>query len=133
VKQGWNIFVVTGDLVYTYFFLRYNNPVTDVAFHPFDNMVAFCSYGESHLVKMYTYDYKGNFRNFLFITSCRSWCVFVKRSGRMLGTETEVKYSNIIYMHVMLNADAKMILMPPPPEDCRRPPGHPCITWLNMI
>jgi len=61
VKQGWNIFVVTGDLVYTYFSLRYHNPVTDVAFHPFDNMVAFCSYGESHLVKMYTYDYKGNF------------------------------------------------------------------------
>jgi len=54
-------FVVAGDLVYTYLSLGYRNPVTDVAFHPFDNMVAFCSYGESHLIKIFTYDYKGNF------------------------------------------------------------------------
>jgi len=57
-----------GDLVYTYMSLGYRNPVTDVAFHPFENMVAFCSYGESHPIKIYTYDPKGNFsQNFYFM------------------------------------------------------------------
>jgi len=51
----------------------------------------------------------------------------------MLGTEIEPKYSNIIYIHVVPNADAKMILMAAPPEDWRRPPGRPRITWLNTI
>jgi len=55
---------VVGDLVYTYLSLGYRNPVTDAAFHPFENMVAFCSYGECHLIKIYTYDYKGNLQTF---------------------------------------------------------------------
>ena len=58
------VYFVAGDLVYTYLSLGYRNPVTDVAFHPFENMVAFCSYGESHLIKIFTYDYKGNFDKF---------------------------------------------------------------------
>jgi len=31
------------------------------------------------------------------------------------------------------DADAKMILMAPPPENWKRPPGHPRIRWLNTI
>jgi len=31
------------------------------------------------------------------------------------------------------DADAKMILMDPPPENWKRPPGRPCITWLNTV
>ena len=67
-----DVFVITGDLVYTYLSLGYRNPVTDVAFHPFENMVAFCSYGENHLMKIYMYDHKGNFRNSLLFISCSS-------------------------------------------------------------
>jgi len=31
------------------------------------------------------------------------------------------------------DANAKMILMAPPPENWKRPPGRPSITWLNTI
>jgi len=31
------------------------------------------------------------------------------------------------------DAHAKMILMVPPPENWKRPPGRPRITWLNNI
>jgi len=31
------------------------------------------------------------------------------------------------------DADAKMILTAPPPANWKRPPGRPCITWLNTI
>ena len=31
------------------------------------------------------------------------------------------------------DADAKMILTTPPPENWKRPPGRPRITWLNAI
>jgi len=31
------------------------------------------------------------------------------------------------------DADAKMILMAPPPENWKRPPGRLRITWLNTI
>jgi len=30
-------------------------------------------------------------------------------------------------------ADAKMILMAPPPDNWKRPPGRPRITWLNTV
>jgi len=75
VKQGLNLLLFfVGGLVYTYLSLGYRNPVTDVAFHPFENMVAFCSYGESHLIKVYTYDHKGNFQQ-VFILQCIYLCV----------------------------------------------------------
>jgi len=31
------------------------------------------------------------------------------------------------------DADAKMILMVPPPDNWKIPPGHPRITWLNTV
>jgi len=35
--------------------------------------------------------------------------------------------------HMDDDADAKMILTAPPPENWKRPPGRPRITWLNTI
>jgi len=31
------------------------------------------------------------------------------------------------------DADATMILTAPPPENWKRPPGHPRIMWLNTV
>ena len=31
------------------------------------------------------------------------------------------------------DADAKMILTAPPPDNWKRPPGHSRITWLNTV
>jgi len=31
------------------------------------------------------------------------------------------------------DTDVKMMLTAPPPEKWKRPPGSPCITWLNTI
>ena len=40
--------------------LKYQNPVTDVDYHPRDHMIAFCSLGENHPVLLYSYDVQGN-------------------------------------------------------------------------
>ena len=45
-----------GDQVLMYSELNYQNPVTDVHYHPRDHMVAFCSLGENHPVLVYSYD-----------------------------------------------------------------------------
>ena len=39
--------------------LKYQNPVTDVDYHPRDHMIAFCSLGENHPVLLYSYDVIG--------------------------------------------------------------------------
>lgn len=39
-----------GNLVYSYQSLNYVQPVLDVQFHPFDNILAMCSIGPSHQV-----------------------------------------------------------------------------------
>jgi len=31
------------------------------------------------------------------------------------------------------DTDAKMILMAPPPQNWKKPPACPCITWLNTV
>ena len=35
--------------------------------------------------------------------------------------------------HMDDDADAKVILRAPPPENWKRPPGRPHITWLNTV
>jgi len=35
--------------------------------------------------------------------------------------------------HMDDDADAKVILMAPLPENWKRPPRRPCITWLNTV
>ncbi|XP_052257208.1 jouberin-like isoform X2 [Dreissena polymorpha] len=51
---AWN--TDTGDQVIMYSELNFQNPVTDVHYHPRDHMVAFCSLGENHPVLVYSYD-----------------------------------------------------------------------------
>ncbi|XP_023695063.2 jouberin isoform X1 [Paramormyrops kingsleyae] len=52
----WN--AETGDQVAVYSELCYPTPLRDVAFHPHENMVAFCAFGESQPVHVYIYDRK---------------------------------------------------------------------------
>ena len=51
---------ISGDQVVMYSDLKYQNPVTDVDYHPRDHMIAFCSLGENHPVLLYSYDVQGN-------------------------------------------------------------------------
>ncbi|XP_061086988.1 jouberin isoform X2 [Conger conger] len=52
----WN--AETGDQVAVYSELCYPTPLRDVAFHPHENMVAFCAFGLSQPVHVYLYDRK---------------------------------------------------------------------------
>lgn len=45
--------------------LNYQNPVTDVHYHPRDHMVAFCSLGENHPVLIYSYDPASEYKTFV--------------------------------------------------------------------
>uniref|UniRef100_A0A4W3K5Q8 Jouberin n=1 Tax=Callorhinchus milii TaxID=7868 RepID=A0A4W3K5Q8_CALMI len=51
----------TGDQVAMYTELNYASPVRDVAFHPHENMVAFCAFGPSQPILIFLYDQKGDF------------------------------------------------------------------------
>ncbi len=51
----WN--TDTGDQVAMYSNLGYTRPVSDVAYHPLDHMIALCGLGEGHQVLMYRYDF----------------------------------------------------------------------------
>uniref|UniRef100_A0A8C9VD14 Osteoclast-stimulating factor 1 n=1 Tax=Scleropages formosus TaxID=113540 RepID=A0A8C9VD14_SCLFO len=52
----WN--ADTGDRVAVYTELCYPRPLRDVAFHPHENMVAFCAFGDNQPVLVYIYDRK---------------------------------------------------------------------------
>ena len=52
----WNF--ETGDQVARYAELNYHHPLTGVDFHPYDNMIAFCSFGENEPVLIYRYNHK---------------------------------------------------------------------------
>ncbi|XP_073339009.1 jouberin isoform X3 [Pagrus major] len=52
----WNTY--TGDQVAVYSELCYRTALHSVAFHPHENMVAFCAYGQSQPVHVYLYDRK---------------------------------------------------------------------------
>ncbi|XP_075453507.1 jouberin isoform X4 [Ascaphus truei] len=56
VAYVWN--AETGDQVAKYCDLSYTSPLRDVAFHPFEHMVAFCAFGQSQPLLVYIYDYK---------------------------------------------------------------------------
>jgi len=54
--------------------LNFQNPVTDVHYHPRDHMVAFCSLGENHPVLIYDYDVASKYLSLRL--SCRSlFCI----------------------------------------------------------
>ncbi|XP_048084737.1 jouberin isoform X1 [Alosa alosa] len=52
----WN--AETGDQVAVYSELCYPTALRTAAFHPFENMVAFCAYGQSQPIHLYLYDHK---------------------------------------------------------------------------
>ena len=54
--------------------LNFQNPVTDVHYHPRDHMVAFCSLGENHPVLIYDYDVASKYLSLRL--SCH--CLFFK-------------------------------------------------------
>uniref|UniRef100_A0A3P9PLR3 Abelson helper integration site 1 n=1 Tax=Poecilia reticulata TaxID=8081 RepID=A0A3P9PLR3_POERE len=54
----WN--TDTGDQVAVYTELCYRSAVHGVCFHPHENMVAFCAFGQSQPVHVYVYDHKGS-------------------------------------------------------------------------
>uniref|UniRef100_A0A3B5L2M6 Abelson helper integration site 1 n=1 Tax=Xiphophorus couchianus TaxID=32473 RepID=A0A3B5L2M6_9TELE len=54
----WN--TDTGDQVAVYSELCYRSALHGVSFHPYENMVAFCAFGQSQPVHVYLYDQKGS-------------------------------------------------------------------------
>jgi jouberin len=49
----------SGDQVAVYSDLGFGHPVSDVAFHPHDHIVAFCSFGDNQPVLIYKYEAEG--------------------------------------------------------------------------
>lgn len=59
VASAPNCFVFSGDQVAVYSELCYPTALHGVSFHPHENMVAFCAFGQSQPVHVYLYDRKG--------------------------------------------------------------------------
>ena len=59
-------FETTGDPVYQYNDLGYTNSVSDVDFHPQDNIVVFCSFGVGHPVLVYVFDIEGKLNGHMY-------------------------------------------------------------------
>lgn len=57
-RLNWDICCV-GDQVAVYSELCYTSALRSVAFHPQENMVAFCSFGQNQPIHLYLYDQKG--------------------------------------------------------------------------
>lgn len=41
--------------------LPFKSPVRDISYHPLENMVAFCAFGQNEPVLLYIYDFHGKF------------------------------------------------------------------------
>lgn len=54
-----SLVVLSGDQVAVYSELCYRTALHGVAFHPHENMVAFCAYGQTQPIHVYLYDRKG--------------------------------------------------------------------------
>ena len=39
--------------------LPFKSPVRDIAYHPLENMVAFCAFGQNEPILLYIYDFNG--------------------------------------------------------------------------
>ncbi|XP_011946984.1 PREDICTED: jouberin isoform X15 [Cercocebus atys] len=47
----------TGEQVAMYSDLPFKSPVRDISYHPFENMVAFCAFGQNEPILLYIYDF----------------------------------------------------------------------------
>lgn len=59
VAPAVSCFVSPGDQVAVYSELCYPTALHGTSFHPHENMVAFCAFGQSQPVHVYLYDRKG--------------------------------------------------------------------------
>jgi len=61
----------------------------------------------------------------------------VRRITKQLNRTAIIQSRRLsIFVHIARtddDTDAKMILTAPPPDNWKRPPGHPRITWLNTV
>ncbi|KAM5285322.1 jouberin isoform 2-T5 [Hipposideros larvatus] len=48
----------TGEQVAMYSDLPYKSPIRDIAYHPLENMVAFCAFGQNEPILLYIYDFQ---------------------------------------------------------------------------
>lgn len=58
--------IYPGDQVAVYSELCYPTALRGVAFHPHENMVAFCAFGQSQPVHVYLYDRRGERNTLLY-------------------------------------------------------------------
>ncbi|KAM9777524.1 LOW QUALITY PROTEIN: jouberin [Neosynchiropus ocellatus] len=80
----WN--TETGDQVALYSELCFSAPLCGLAFHPHENMVAFCAFGHSQPIHVYLYDRKvSQLQN---SAACRSASVDSRTVSNMPGTAT---------------------------------------------
>lgn len=56
----WDDFFIVGDQVAMFSELNYQFPVTDVAYHPRDHMIALCALGDNQPILIYNYNPRGN-------------------------------------------------------------------------
>ncbi|KAL4676369.1 hypothetical protein H8959_010514 [Pygathrix nigripes] len=52
----------TGEQVAMYSDLPFKSPVRDISYHPFENMVAFCAFGQNEPILLYIYDFHEFYR-----------------------------------------------------------------------
>ncbi|KAM5263985.1 LOW QUALITY PROTEIN: jouberin [Ctenodactylus gundi] len=55
VVYVWN--PETGEQVAMYSDLPFKSPIRDISYHPFENMVAFCAFGQNEPILLYIYDF----------------------------------------------------------------------------
>nr|XP_020016470.1 jouberin isoform X1 [Castor canadensis] len=55
VVYVWN--PETGEQVAVYSDLPFKSPIRDISYHPFENMVAFCAFGQNEPILLYIYDF----------------------------------------------------------------------------
>ncbi|XP_053701244.1 jouberin isoform X2 [Synchiropus splendidus] len=82
----WN--TETGDQVALYSELCFSAPLCGLAFHPHENMVAFCAFAHSQPIHVYLYDRKASQLQVQNSTACRSASVDTRSVSNMPGTAT---------------------------------------------
>ena len=55
----FDYFLHAGNVVKVYNELGYTAAVSDIDFHPHDDIVAFCSFGQNHPVILYQFNHSG--------------------------------------------------------------------------
>ncbi|XP_028402688.1 jouberin-like [Dendronephthya gigantea] len=78
----------TGDLVKVYNELGYTAAVSDIDFHPHDNIIAFCSFGQNHPVVLYQHQHTGSVEEIPYIPSSPPMSP-LRTTTRTMGQTTE--------------------------------------------